>query len=88
LSKEKENKKISSKITLNLVAGNVFDIHNKFHDYGTLFGGFMEKNLGLLGHGVVYLSTPKFSPTTVCLECKFVSDPKKMVPGLLSMVIC
>jgi hypothetical protein len=38
----KGKKLISLKINLNLVAGNVFDRQNEFHENRTRFGGFME----------------------------------------------
>jgi hypothetical protein len=56
-----------SKINLKLVVGNVFDLQNEF---SIRFGGFKEKIMGLGiiffdNFGVIYLSTPKFSPKSV-----------------------
>jgi hypothetical protein len=55
-----------SKINLKLVVGNVFDLQNEF---SIRFGGFKEKlwdkGSFFYNFGIIYLSTPKFSPRSV-----------------------
>jgi hypothetical protein len=83
----RRKKIISSKINLNLDAGNVFDLQNEFHNNRTLFEGFMEKNVWVFfGHFWARLS---FDPKIFANKCPYklkigyfcMGNQKKMVSG-------
>jgi hypothetical protein len=83
--------KISSKINLKLVLGNVFDLQNEFRYNRTRFGGFYGKNTkgSLFGH---FWGRPTSDPKIFAKKRPFklkhrllpyfcMGNPKKMVPG-------
>ena len=61
--------KISSKIKLKRVFGNVFDLQYEFRDNRTRFGGFMKKIVkDLFGH---FWGRLVFDPTIFAKKCLF-----------------
>jgi hypothetical protein len=60
-----------SKIYLNLVTGDVFDLQNEFHDNGTRFGGFRKKKLTALYWP--FLGWYIFGPQIFCQEVSVLS---------------